>query len=85
MTISTLMMSMLLLLVLCLGSVAIVSILVIYQLQIRLMRIFSEQQGVSVESMENKTAVPEPIVPKVKKRMFSMPIPGAEFLRSGKK
>ena len=74
-------MSMLLLLVSCLAAVAILSLILVFQFQTRLMRIFSEMQGVSVESMEGKIPPKEPYAAKEKKRMFSMPIPGADWIR----
>jgi hypothetical protein len=82
MTISTLTMSILLLLVLSLAAVAILSLILVFQFQTRLMRIFSEMQGVSAGSMEGKLAPSEPVAAKARKTLFSMPLPGADFLRS---
>lgn len=75
-------MSMLLLLVSCLAAVAILSLILVFQFQTRLMRIFSEMQGVSVESMEGKLPPKDAAPVQERKRMFSMPLPGADFLRS---
>lgn len=82
---STLLMLMLLLLALCLAGVAILSLVLNYRSQIRWMRIFSETQGVSVESMEGKLPEKEPFVAKAKKKLFSMPLPGADWIRGMRK
>lgn len=85
MTISTLPMLLLLCVVLLLALVALGSLWLVHQLVTKLMRIFSETQGVSVASMEGKVAEKEPLAEKTRKRMFSMPIPGAEMLREMRK
>lgn len=85
MTISTLPMLLLLCVVLLLALVALGSLWLVHQLVTKLMRIFSETQGVSVASMEGKAAEKEPLAEKTRKRMFSMPIPGAEMLREMRK
>lgn len=85
MTISTLTTFMLLFAVLCLAAVAILSLILVFQFQTRLMRIFSEMQGVSVESMEGKVPEKEPFVAKARKKLFSMPVPGADWIRGMRK
>lgn len=85
MTISTLPMLLLLCVVLLLALVALGSLWLVHQLVTKLMRIFSETQGVSVASMEGKVPEKESLAEKTRKRMFSMPIPGAEMLREMRK
>ena len=70
------------LLVLLLGSVSVLSLLLLFRLQKLWMRIFSEQHGIPAHIMENKPpAKAEPVAEKVRRKLFSIPVPGPDWMR----
>jgi hypothetical protein len=61
-----------------LGAVAILAVALAYRIQIRSMRISCERLGIPAITMESKPEPEkEPVAKKPKKKLFSVPIPGA--------
>lgn len=70
--------------VVALAAISILGIVLNHRTQIRWMRIFCESQGIPAITTEVKPIQKEVVTPqpKPKKKLFSLPIPGAQMFKS---